>query len=374
MAYTTIDDPSKYFDVTLWTGDGGARTITGLNHKPDLIWTKTRSVGYNHMWSDSSRGFNANSELGSNSTAAEGGLSAETYGYKSGHTSDGWTMVDGTDTVDSQEDGNTNQPSVTYVGWTWAANGGTTTTNDASATSVGDTDSVYQVNSTAKFSIVTWTGSGSGTVSIAHGLGSTPKFLIIKQRDGANSWLVYHHKNTAVDEAHDTFLKLHLTNASSADDNNYFMNNTAPTSTVATFGTGNEANQSGTYVGYFFDEIQGYSKFGTYTGNANDDGPFLYTGFKPKFAIFKATSAAGEGWAIRDSARDPFNQMSGKLSANVSATEGTTADDNDCDFLSNGIKLRSNDNQMNKTGVTFIYIAFAEHPFVSSKGVPVTAR
>ena len=123
-----------------------------------------------------------------------------------------------------------------------------------------------------------------------------------------------------------------------------------------------------------FDEVQGYSKFGTYTGNANDDGPFLYTGFKPKFAIFKASSAAGEGWAIRDSARDPFNQMSGKLSANVNAQEGTTADDNDCDFLSNGIKLRSNDNQMNKTGTTFVYIAFAEHPFVSSKGVPVTAR
>ena len=123
-----------------------------------------------------------------------------------------------------------------------------------------------------------------------------------------------------------------------------------------------------------FDEVQGYSKFGTYTGNANDDGPFLYTGFKPKFAIFKASSASGEGWAIRDSARSPFNQMSHKLSANVNAAEGTTADDNDCDFLSNGIKLRSNDNQMNKTGTTFIYMAFAEHPFVSSKGVPVTAR
>ena len=191
MAYTTIDDPSKYFDVTLWTGDGGARTITGLNHKPDLIWTKTRSVGYNHMWSDSSRGFNANSELGSNSTAAEGGLSAETYGYKSGHTSDGWTMVDGTDTVDSQEDGNTNQPSVTYVGWTWAANGGTTSSNTS-----GRITSTVQANTTAGFSIATYTGNGTAGATFGHGLGVVPSWVIVKSRDSAQQWAVYHHKNT----------------------------------------------------------------------------------------------------------------------------------------------------------------------------------
>ena len=373
MAYTTIDDGSAHFEVTIWTGTGGARTISGLNHKPDLIWTKTRSVAYNHMWSDSTRGFNANSEIGSNSDAAEGGLSADVYGYKSGHTSDGWTMVDGTDTVDSQEDGNTNQPSVTYVGWTWAANGGTTTTNHASATSVGSIDSVYQANTTAGFSIVTYTGTGSNG-TIAHGLGSTPKWYFVKNRSESSvssvdqSWIVYHSFM-----AHGAAMFLNTTD--SKMNHSPFWNSTAPTSTTFSVGTDSRTNTSAdNYIAYCFSEVQGYSKFGSYTGNANDDGPFLYTGFKPKFAIFKASSAAGEGWAIRDSARDPFNQMSGKLSANVNAQEGTTADDNDCDFLSNGIKLRSNDNQMNKTGTTFVYIAFAEHPFVSSKGVPVTAR
>ena len=364
MAYTTIDDPSKYFDVTLWTGDGGARTITGLNHKPDLIWTKPRNKTYNHMWSDSSRGFNANSELGSNSTAAEGGLSAETYGYKSGHTSDGWTMVDGTDTSDNQEDGNTNEPNVNYVGWTWAANGGTRTTNTESGNNPGGG---YQANTTAGFSIVDYTGTGAAG-TMAHGLGAVPHCIIFKARAGTEIWPVYHIStgNTHACDLNRTVAKI---------DNDTLFNDTTPTSSVFTVNSDSAINADGVnYIAYCFTSIQGYSKFGTYTGNANDDGPFIYTGFKPKFAIFKASSASGEGWAIRDSARSPFNQMSHKLSANVNAAEGTTADDNDCDFLSNGIKLRSNDNQMNKTGTTFIYIAFAEHPFVSSKGVPCTAR
>jgi hypothetical protein len=370
MAYTTIDDPSAYFQTTIYTGSGSDNTaITNVGNsdlQPDFIWIKKRSASGQHVLSDTSRGIVK--VLNTNSTAAEDSNS-EGEMVKSVQ-SDGFTLGDS-----QAGQGDTNFTSGgTYVAWQWKANGGTTTTNDASATSIGDTDSVYQVNSTAKFSIVTWTGSGSGTVSIAHGLGSTPKFIIIKQRDGANSWLVYHHKNTVVDDPHDTFLKLHLGNASSADQNNYFMANTAPTSTVATFGSGTEANASGTYIGYFFDEVQGYSKFGTYKGNGSStvtQGPFIYTGFKPAWTMIKRVDAANDGWYIHDSTRSPNNVINTAFRANTNSAESGE----NIDFLSNGFAIRigANNNFNNASG-TYLYMAFAESPFVSSKGVPTTAR
>jgi len=365
MAYTTIDDPTKYFDTTLWTGSGGARTISGLNHKPDLIWTKTRSVGYNHMWSDSSRGFNANSELGSNSTAVEGGLSAETYGYKSGHTADGWTMVDGTDSVDNQEDGNTNQPSVTYVGWTWAANGGTTTTNDASSTGVGNVDSVYQANTTAGFSIVTFDlTSDSGDKTIAHGLGVAPKVIIFKNRDAATNWAIYHHTQTPP-----KYLTFTTDPVYSSDD---FNNSTAPTSTVFSLATSwHGANK---HVAYCFAEKQGYSKFGSYTGNGNDDGPFVYTGFKPAWVMIKCTSEGSRNWVIYDNKRETFNEQEYFIRAQNSGAEQRDDGYSEIDLLSNGFKLRGASGDTNKSSATFVYMAFAESPFVSSEGVPTTAR
>ena len=371
MAYTTIDDPTKYFDVTLWTGDGGARTITGLNHKPDLIWAKPRSVAYNHMWSDSTRGFNANSELGSNSTAAEGGLSAETYGYKSGHTSDGWTMVDGTDTVDSQEDGTTTQPSVTYVGWTWAANGGTTTTNDASATSVGSIDSVYQANTTAGFSIVTYTGTGSNG-TIAHGLGSTPKWYFVKNRSESSvsstdqAWIVYHSVM-----AHGAAMFLNTTD--SKMNHSPFWNSTAPTSTTFSVGTDSRTNTSAdNYIAYCFSEVQGYSKFGSYKGNGNADGPFVYTGFKPAFMIAKEYGAS-RNWTMADSLSQTAGN-GGVTNSQQPNVAGAKDANERMDWLSNGFKIRNTSTTWNTSGGTFIYIAFAEHPFVSSKGIPTTAR
>ena len=317
MAYTTIDDGSAHFDVTLWTGTGGARTISGLNHKPDLIWTKTRSVAYNHMWSDSSRGFNANSELGSNSTAAEGGLSADVYGYKSGHTSDGWTMVDGTDSVDSQEDGNTNQPSVTYVGWTWAANGGSTTSVNASGTVLAGT---HQANTTAGFSIVTYTGEDDTVNTVTHGLGAVPAWIIVKGRSGSGRhWRVYHHKNTSAPET--DYLRLNETGAT-ADDVNYWYD-TAPTSSVFSISTANDVNaNTETYVAYCW----------AATGGGNENNKFL-----------RSNSSAVE----------------------ASATA--------IDILSNGFKIRSTSSRHNANNSSYIYMAFARHPFVSSKGVPTTA-
>ena len=366
MAYTTIDDPSAYFDVTIWTGSGGARTITGLNHKPDLIWTKTRSVAYNHMLSDSSRGFNANSEIGSNSEAAEGGLSADVYGYKSGHTSDGWTMVDGTDSVDSQEDGNTNQPSVTYVGWTWAANGGTTSSFTESGNNPGGT---IQTNTDAGFSIITTTGTG-GAGTISHGLGAVPHWIISKCRSHDNTgWGVYHKQNTSAPE---TELLGLAGNGATLDSSSYY-NDTAPTSSVFTVGTSNDINgDARTYVFYAWTEIQGFSKFGSYTGNGNADGPFVYTGFKPAWVMIKNTSASAN-WHMYDNKRDATNVVETAFKANNSGAEFTTS--NKLDFVSNGFKNRAGDQvSTNTSGSTYIYMAFAEHPFVSSKGVPTTAR
>ena len=375
MAYTTIDDGSKYFQSVLWRGDDETdRAITNTGNsdlQPDWVWIKCTNDTFDHVIVDSSRGASTSTtgtQLSSNLNAAE---PSNTNGHVKSFNSDGFNVRSGSSAGNPLV--GVNKDAKTYVAWQWKANGGTTTTNDASATSVGSIDSVYQANTTAGFSIVTYTGTGSNG-TIAHGLGSTPKWYFVKNRSESSvsstdqAWIVYHSVM-----GHGAAMFLNTTD--SKMNHSPFWNSTAPTSTTFSVGTDSRTNTSAdNYIAYCFSEVQGYSKFGSYTGNANDDGPFLYTGFKPKFAIFKASSAGGEGWAIRDSARDPFNQMSGKISANVSATEGTTADDNDCDFLSNGIKLRSNDNQMNKTGTTFIYIAFAEHPFVSSEGVPVTAR
>ena len=366
MAYTTIDDGSKYFQTLLYSGNAtGSRALTNTGNsdlQPDWVWIKERSSTSAHKLLDSTRGVSL--ALGTNTTNAD-----ESFAFLSSFDSDGFTI--------GTSDGSTNASGDTYVAWQWKANGGTTTSQTGS-----DIDSVTQANTTSKFAIITYTGASNADSDsdnnsgaywrVKHGLGSTPKLAIFKKRSSAAAWYVWHHKLGGTQDQ--KYLQLQGTNAV-ATESDILFGNTDWSSTEFEIGGWDVVNRdSSTYVAYMFDEVQGYSKFGTYTGNANDDGPFLYTGFKPKFAIFKASSAGGEGWAIRDSARDPFNQMSGKLSANVNAQEGTTADDNDCDFLSNGIKLRSNDNQMNKTGTTFVYIAFAEHPFVSSKGVPVTAR
>ena len=352
MAYTTIDDPSKYFQIALYTGNAGTNNIVNDGNsdlQPDWVWIKNRSTGgKDHGLFDSTRG--TTKQLNSNNNNAENTVSTSLTAFNS----DGFTLG---------ADGGPNANSDSHVAWQWKANGGTTSTNSS-----GSSNSTVQANTTAGFSIVKRTGTGSAGATYGHGLGAVPDVIINKGLN-TNEW--YSYFKAIGGGTH--WIDLSGTGAKVDDAN--MWNDTDATSTLFTVGNSGGSNGSSVeYIAYCFTSIQGYSKFGSYTGNANDDGPFIYTGFKPKFAIFKASSASGEGWAIRDSARSPFNQMSHKLSANVNAAEGTTADDNDCDFLSNGIKLRSNDNQMNKTGTTFIYMAFAEHPFVSSEGVPVTAR
>jgi hypothetical protein len=357
MAYTTIDDPSVYFQTTLYAGDGSSsNAITNAGNsdlQPDWIWGSLRDEdGGARFVFDSSRG--VTNRLKTNAETEEQVRSGVTA-----FNSDGFT-------VGSHSDSNLNAKSL--VAWQWKANGGTTSSFTESGNNPGGT---IQTNTTAGFSIITTTGTG-GAGTISHGLGAVPHWIISKCRShGSTGWGVYHQKNTSEPETE----LLGLASTGATLDSSSYYNDTAPTSSVFTVGTSNDINGDGrTYIFYVFTEIQGYSKFGSYTGNGNADGPFVYTGFKPAWIMIKRTDSADD-WKINDVARD-FNGTYGNdasLHANDSTVETTSASFN-VDFLSNGFKLRSADAGNNASGGTYIYMTFAEHPFVSSKGVPTTAK
>ena len=361
MAYTTIDDGSAHFQTATYTGTGSNQSITNggnSNLQPDWVWVKDRGATNDHKITDSSRLANSKPSLTleSNTTNAQyddaDPMSTDSF------DSDGFTI--GTN-------GNYNTNTNTYVAWQWKANGGTTTTNDASSTGVGSIDSVYQANTTAGFSIVTWTGTGSAG-TIAHGLGATPQVVILKSRDNAHDWFVAHNS------MHSTpwvkYLRLHE-NGAVADDT--IWNDTAPTSTVFSVGSYDSTNGNNVkLVAYCFAEKQGYSKFGKYVGSGNADGPFIYTGFKPAYLLIKRVAGGTGTWLVSDNQRDPANPTNKILKPNVNDAENTGYWY--VDYLSNGFKVRLTDAEINGNGHTMIYMAFAEHPFVSSEGVPVTAR
>ena len=357
MAYTTINDPSAHFHIELYTGNGDARNITNDanagDFKPDLLWIKERTSTSNQMVMDSSRAGDWN-RLNPNLSSAEITTDPAVLGI-----TDGFSL--------SASDNGLNEDTETYVAWQWKANGGTTTTNDASATSIGDQDSVYQANTTSGFSIVTWSGS-NGVNTMAHGLGAVPNVIIIKALAGTEAWGVYHHKNTSAPET--DFLRLDTTAATS--DSTTLMNDTAPTSTIFTVGDSGTANEVGkTYVSYQFAEKQGYSKFGKYTGNGNADGPFVYTGFKPAWLLIKPSSIVEE-WRLYDNRRSPFNVVDDQLYPNTGDDEGASSSYY-IDFLSNGFKILSSHGGINTNNSTNVYMAFAESPFVTSNGSPGNA-
>ena len=354
MAYTTIDDPSAYFQTTLYSGTGSTASVTNGGNsdlQPDWVWIKARNATRDHRLLDSTRG--VQKELVSNSDAVE-------YTESTGLTafqSDGFQHGGANGYGASGEN---------YVAWQWKANGGTTTTNDASSTGVGGLDSVYQANTTAGFSIVTYTGSGSNT-TVAHGLGNVPEVIIFKKRtDDTEDWLVYHHTQGNASAG-----KLNTNDAWETGSASLF-DSTTPTSSVFSIKTNSKVNDSSdTYVAYCFSEVQGYSKFGNYTGNGNADGAFVYLGFKPALIIVRATDT--DNWRMYDHKRaDGHNVIDVRIIADTNAAE--SQDDNECDFLSNGVKWRSSSGGVNSDGQAYTYMAWAEHPFVSSKGVPVTAR
>ena len=346
MAYTTIDDPSAHFQTTTYTGnasDGHAITNSGnSNLQPDWLWIKKRSGSGKHVLVDSTRG--VNKQLFSDGNDAE----QTSTKFVASLDSDGFTLNDS-----SSGSGDTNTTNGgTYVGWQWKANGGTTSSNTD-----GSITATVQANTDAGFSIVTYTGTGSSSTA-GHGLNSTPEIILSKSRNTDEQWALH---TTVIDGSVD-FLRISETDAKG---NSSFS---APNSTV--FPTRPNEN----YITYIFHSVKGYSKFGSYTGNGNADGTFVYTGFKPAWIMLKRTDSTNN-WNIFDSKRDVDNQVGNLLYANLTNAEEADASHSSAnDFLSNGFKLRETGNAVNGSGASYIYLAFAEHPFVSSKGVPVTAR
>jgi len=350
MAYTEIDDPSAYFQTALYSGNAGTQSITNDGNsdlQPDWVWIKQRSGTQNHNLQDSVRG--STKILKSNKTADE---TTDANGVTSFNT-DGFSIGTRTDINQSG----------TYAAWQWKANG------SGSANTAGSINTTAtSANTTAGFSISTYTGNNTSGATIGHGLGVKPNVIIIKQRNAASSyWIVYHDKVSSAPET--DYLALNATDA--VDDADVFWNDTAPTSTLITLGNDAWVNGSSTtHVCYAFAEKQGYSKFGSYRGNGNTDGTFVYTGFSPSFVMTKRSDAA-QNWEIYDNKRDPFNEPDARLRANLSNAED---DQTGCDFLSNGFKWRNTNDSKNTSGATYIFMCFAENPFVTSTGVPATAR
>ena len=343
MAYSAIPKSTSYFNTKLYTGNGSTNTAqTGVGFQPDWTWIKERSSTSSHILTDAVRG--ANKSLSSN---LQSGESTETQSLMS-FDSDGFTVGSG---------GGVNENSQTYAAWNWKANGTGSSNTD------GDITSTVSTNTTSGFSIVKYTGNGSTNQTVGHGLGSVPKLIINKQLTTQN-WFVYHHSigNTDV-------LKLNTTDAKTTSS---AWNNTTPTSSVFTIGTSSSTNVSGEdFINYCFAEKTGFSKFGSYVGNANADGTFIYTGFKPSFIMIKRTDTTGD-WLMKDNKRPTVqNPVTSLLYPNQSYAEATGV--NDADFISTGYKIRTTGTAENASGGTYIYMAFGQ-PIVSTNNVIATAR
>ena len=348
-----IDKPSLHFNTKLYTGNGSSsRALTGVNFQPDLIWLKNRSQ-YSHFWHDVLRG--VTKEIYSDSDSAEG------------TRSDGLLSFDSNGfTVGSNNGHNAN--SETFASWCFKAGG------SGSSNSNGATASTVSANSTSKFSIVKWTGTGSAT-TVGHGLGVAPNTIFIKNLADANDWFVYSSamgfEMTTPDPETD-YMKLNQTNART-DDASAF-NDTAPTSTV--FSVGNASNTNGSsdpMIAYCFSDLKGYCKSGGYTGNQNANGPFVYTGFKPAFVIIKAINYASQNWNVYDNKRPGYNVNANHLYVNTNGAEITNGA-NQIDLLSNGFKCRATNDGSNRGSEYYMYVAIAENPIVGSNNIPATAR
>jgi hypothetical protein len=333
----TILQGNLYMDATTYSGTGATQVVVNQGQfKPDFIWAKSRTNTNFHNLMDSVRG--TNKLLYSNSTAAED-TNAQIY---TAINSNGFSV--GTDNSASQSGQN-------FVGWQWQAGQGTTTVNTS-----GSISSNVSVNATAGFSIATYTGNGSAGATVGHGLGAAPKFIIIKKRSSTADWDVYHASLGATKA-------LYLNRTDGQQTDTTFWNDTAPSSTLTTFGTSPDINSNGvTYVMYSWAEIAGFSKFGSYTGNGSADGPFQYTGFRPKFILTKKTNGAGDDWTLFDTARNTYNLATLLLRPNSTVVEQSSS----IDILSNGFKWRQGGGNGNETSGTYIYMAFAENPFKSS--------
>jgi len=364
MAYTTINKSSDYFNTKLYTGNGSAgHAITGVGFQPDFVWIKERNGTNNHEINDAVRG--ANYQIYPNLTNAQ----TNAGGHLTAFASDGFTL--GTD-------GSINTNTNTYVSWNWKANGSGSSNSDA--TGSYPITSTVSANTTAGFSIVKYTGNGYSTATIGHGLGSKPAMVIMRPLGYSGAWWIVHKDLTA-----DNVLEFN-TNAQANISSFGGGGLKYSTFTTSVIGGGNGSSDSGLwngsgqdYIAYCFAEKTGYSKFGSYTGNGNADGTFVYTGFKPAFVILKTSNLTG-GWYIKDSIRSGGTNPNG---SNPNETDNPTANTSNAenkasafgmDILSNGFKLRATDGYVNFDGGNYIYMAFAEAPLVGTNGVTAKAR
>ena len=339
-----IDKPSKYFDTKLYTGTGSSQSINGLEFSPNMVWIKNRSSATSHQLFDSVRG--VQKALFTNGTDAE----ETNANFLTAFNSDGFTVG-----TSSGINGSGNS----IVAWNWLA-GGTGVSNTA-----GSITSTVSANTTSGFSVGKTTGTlSSGTITVGHGLGVAPSMVIWKRTDGSSNWQVYHTSTG-------TGLMQLNQNTPVVTSANFW-----PATSSTTFSVANNLYGSGeTYAFYAFANVKGYSKFSSYVGNGStSDGTFVYTGFKPAYVMVKCTTVAtSTRWLIKDNKRNTYNVVANNLIADLGGTENTDAN-NYIDFLSNGFKCRGDSEDINSSGATYIYMAFAENPFCSSKGIPCTAR
>ena len=347
MAFTTINNGSLYMNTKLYTGTGASNALTGVGFQPDMTWIKNRSGNADHVLFDVIRG--ATKPIFPNDTNAESTAVNELTSFDS----DGFTVGSG---------GNVNGNGNGIASWNWLANGA------GSANTAGSINSTVSANTTAGMSIVKYQGTGANA-TVGHGLGAVPKMILFKSLTNAISWIVY---SSELNISSSNCLRLNGTNAAFTES---AWNGTRPTTSVFSLGIHNEANNSsGETIAYCFADVQGYSKFGSYTGNGNADGTFIYTGgMKPAWIMCKKYNVGGN-WIMFDNKREPFNLNNDFLQADLSDAEVTGNSTIRCDFVSNGVKLRGTNNAINTSGGSYIYMAFAENPFVTSTGVPATAR
>jgi len=355
MAYTTINKGSSYFNTKLYAGTSATNSVTGVGFQPDWVWIKDRDRVTYHFLFDVVRG--VTKWMPTNAANPE----ATFVNTLQSFNSDGFTLG---------SDGDVNGSPYNFVSWNWL--GANTTTSNTS----GSITSTVSANTTSGFSIVSWTGTGSNSdQTLGTGLSTALDFIIAKPRDsggGTDQWLVY------------------VNGVTDAQNNCLLLNSTAALTTGAASGTPNRGSTAGQlklyagtstnqnlnasglkYIAYCFHSVKGFSKFGKYTGNGSTDGPFVYTGFKPAWLMVKRTDSGAESWYMTDNKRGTYNLITPYLTANESNAEGTA---NMQDYLSNGFKIRGSGSYENASGGTYVYMAFADSPFVSSKGIPTTAR
>jgi len=349
MSYSTIDKPTDYFNTVTYTGSAGGQTISGVGNQPDFIWVKqTGDAGYDHSLHNSVSG--VLKQLISNSTSAE----ITNTDTVTSTNADGFVL--GADTAGPNANSN-NQDGKTYVAWNWKAGGSASNNTDGSITSS------VSASTDAGFSIVSYTGTGSNA-TVGHGLGAAPNVIITKQKSGTQQW---NFQSSMV--GYSKYMALNTTDAAQAT-GGAIISSVSSTTYSCDGNSVVNAGSSATYVSFCFAEKQGYSKFGSYTGNGNVNGPFVNTGFKPAFVMVKRTDSTSD-WLICDYARNPSNVVNKKLFPNTNGAEDSY---DSFDILSNGFKIRSSGTGHNASGANMLYMAFAENPLVGSNFVPTTAR